>query len=110
MLLHEFEAASARALGLMQTSDAHVVAASTVGGDGDADGGGDGDADGGGDGGGDGASHWVALELIARKPLLPEWQRVSFVLWVPATPRSSRRVSTARRVGAVRHAARMRVM
>ena len=32
----------------MQTSDAHVVAASTVGGDGDADGGGDGDADGGG--------------------------------------------------------------
>ena len=42
----------------MQASDAHVVAASTVGGDGDADGGGDGAADGGGDGdaegGGDG--------------------------------------------------------
>ena len=35
----------------MQTSDAHFVAASTVGGDGDADGGGDGDADGGGGGG-----------------------------------------------------------
>ena len=69
----------------MQTSDAHVVAASTVGGDGDADGGGDGDADGGGDGdadgGGDGAadaSHWVALGAGSHgSRCWPEWQRVS---------------------------------
>ena len=62
----------------MQTSDAHVVAASTVGGDGDADGGGDGDADGGGDGG-DGASHWVALGAGSHASRCgPEWQRVSY--------------------------------
>ena len=62
----------------MQTSDAHVVAASTVGGDGDADGGVDGDADGGGDGAAD-ASHWVALGAGSHgSRCWPEWQRVSF--------------------------------
>ena len=62
----------------MQTSDAHVVAASTVGGDGDADGGGDGDADGGGDGGDGGGSHWVALGAGSHgSRCWLEWQRVS---------------------------------
>ena len=62
----------------MQTSDAHVVAASTVGGDGDADGGVDGDADGGGDGAAD-ASHWVALGAGSHgSRCWLEWQRVSY--------------------------------
>ena len=74
----------------MQTSDAHVVAASTVGGDGDADGGGDGDADGGGDG--DAPGRRVALgrarSWIARKPLLARVAaRVVVLLWlVPRLP------------------------